>query len=60
VSRPRVSPSRGIANRVRIVGAATREASVDVLGLAWCNEVLRLEEMRGQSFATPWPTAGHE
>jgi Trk K+ transport system NAD-binding subunit len=45
------STVRGIADGVRIVGTATREASVDVLELAGCNEVLRLEEMLGQSFA---------
>jgi Trk K+ transport system NAD-binding subunit len=45
------STVRGITDRVRIVGTATREASVDVLELAGCNEVLRLEEMLGQSFA---------
>ena len=42
---------RGIADGVRIVGTATREASVDILELAGCNEVVRLEEMLGQSFA---------
>jgi Trk K+ transport system NAD-binding subunit len=45
------STVRGIAGEVRIVGTATREASVDVLELAGCSEVLRLEEILGQSFA---------
>jgi len=42
---------RGINGDVPIIGTATREASVDVLELAGCNRVLRLEEMLGQSFA---------
>jgi Trk K+ transport system NAD-binding subunit len=45
------STVRGIAQDVRIVGTAGREASVDVLELAGCTEVLRLEEILGQSFA---------
>jgi Trk K+ transport system NAD-binding subunit len=45
------STVRGIADSVKIAGTATREASVDILELAGCNEVLRLEEILGQSFA---------
>lgn len=45
------STVRGISEGIRIAGTATREASVDVLELAGCNDVLRFEEMLGQSFA---------
>ena len=45
------STVRGIDENVAIIGTATREASVDILELAGCNQVLRLEEMLGQSFA---------
>ena len=36
---------------VPIAGTATREASIDVLEMAGCNHVLRLEVMLGQSFS---------
>lgn len=34
-----------------IIGTATREASIDVLEMAGCDKVLRLEEMLGRAFA---------
>ncbi len=36
---------------VPIIGTATREASIDVLEMAGCDKVLRLEEMLGRSFS---------
>ncbi len=36
---------------VPIIGTANREASIDVLEMAGCNQVLRLEVMLGQAFA---------
>jgi Trk K+ transport system NAD-binding subunit len=42
---------RGVCESVPIAATASDEASVDILELAGSNEVLRLEEMLGQSFA---------
>ena len=42
---------RGVCERVPIIGRASDEASVDILELAGCNHVLRLEQMLGQSFS---------
>ena len=42
---------REIDAEVPIVATATSEAAVDILGLAGCNEVLRLGEMLGQALA---------
>lgn len=42
---------REISQSVSIVAVASFQASVDILQLAGCNEVLQLGEMLGQSFA---------
>ncbi|MFN0060154.1 MAG: potassium channel family protein [Planctomycetota bacterium] len=42
---------REISATVSIVSIASFQASVDILGLAGCNQVLQLGEMLGQSFA---------
>lgn len=42
---------RGLTAEVPIVTSATKEASVDILDLAGSNEIIRLEEIIGQSFA---------
>ena len=45
------STVRATDAEVPIAGTATREASIDVLEMAGCNHVLRLEVMLGQSFS---------
>ncbi len=45
------STVRASEAEVPIIGTATREASVDVLEMAGCDQVLRLEEMLGRAFA---------
>lgn len=42
---------REIASSVAIVSIASHSASVDILGLAGCTQVLQLGEMLGQAFA---------
>jgi Trk K+ transport system NAD-binding subunit len=42
---------REISESIRIVGTANAEASVDILHLAGCDEVLRLGEMLGDALA---------
>jgi voltage-gated potassium channel len=42
---------RGVAENVPIISTAHDEASIEVLRLAGSNQVIRLEEMIGQSFA---------
>ena len=42
---------RGVAEDLPIIASAQHEASVDILKLAGSTEVMRLEEMIGQSFA---------
>ncbi len=46
-----VSTVRGVSSEVRIISTAGTEPAVDVLKLAGCDHVLRLEEMIGQAFA---------
>ena len=43
--------ARGVSENVPIVATATDVASVDILELAGCTQVLRLAEMMGQSLA---------
>ncbi len=45
------STVRATEAEVPIIGTATREASIDVLEMAGCDKVLRLEEMLGRAFA---------
>ncbi len=45
------STVRATDTDVTIVGTATREASIDVLELAGCDQVLRLEGMLGRAFS---------
>lgn len=45
------STVRATDAKVPIVGTATREASIDVLEMAGCDKVLRLEVMLGQAFS---------
>ena len=45
------STVRATDAKVPIVGTASREASIDVLEMAGCDKVLRLEVMLGQAFA---------
>ena len=45
------STVRAAAAGVPIIGTANREASIDILEMAGCDQVLRLEVMLGQTFA---------